>query len=157
MLGYWKEKEAMNTILCFLCLSLIGWICLFIGFAQSRRFRARVAVETDRAEGIIQSYEVEEKPWGRGPTAKCYHPVVCFTVDGHPYTATADFYYLEMRGQATKRPPEGSAVILYFNPSNPFRFHLEQEKDDRGMVRIGIYCIILAAVVSAVCTLVLKW
>ena len=84
MLGYWKEKEAMNTILCFLCLSLIGWICLFIGLAQSRRFRARVAVETIRVEGIIQSYEVEEKPWGRGPTAKCYHPVVGFSVDGHP-------------------------------------------------------------------------
>ena len=147
----------MNTILCFLCLSIIGWICLFIGLAQSRRFRARTTVETCRVEGIIQGYEVEEKPWGRGPTAKCYHPVVCFTVDGHPYTATADFYYLEMRGQDHKHPPEGSAVILYINPSNPFRFHLEQEKDDKGMVRIGIYCIILAAVVSAVCALVFKW
>ena len=147
----------MNTILCFLCLSLIGWICLFIGLAQSRRFRARVAVETDRAEGIIQGYEVEERPWGRGPTAKCYHPVVSFTVDGHPYTATADFYYLEMRRQDPKRPPEGSPVVLYFSPSNPFRFHLEQEKDDRGMVRIGVYSIIVAAVVSAVCALVLKW
>ena len=68
----------MNAILCFLCLSLIGWICLFIWPAQSRSLRARVAVETDRAEGIIQGYEGEEKPWGRGPTAKCYHPVVCF-------------------------------------------------------------------------------
>ncbi len=45
----------MNTILCFLALSLIGWICLIIGLAQSRRFRARVAVETDHAEGIIQN------------------------------------------------------------------------------------------------------
>ena len=62
-----------------------------------------------------------------------------------------------MRGQDHKHPPEGSAVILYINPSNPFRFHLEQEKDDKGMVRIGIYCIILAAVVSAVCALVFKW
>jgi hypothetical protein len=61
-----------------------------------------------------------------------------------------------MRGHDPNRPPEGSAVILYINPSNPFRFHLEQEKDDKGMVRIGIYCIILAAVVSAVCALVLK-
>lgn len=46
---------------------------------------------------------------------------------------------------------------MYFNPSNPFKFHLEQEKNDSGMVRIGIYCIILAAVLSAVCALVLKW
>ena len=89
----------MNTILCFLSLSLIGWICLFMGLSKSRHFKSRAAVETSRAEGIIQSYEVKEKPWGRGPTARCYHPVVSFTVDGHPYTATSDFYYLEMRGQ----------------------------------------------------------
>ena len=147
----------MNTIFCFLSFSAIGWICLFIGLSQSRRFRARVAVETIRAEGVIQSYEVEEKPWGRGPTAKCYHPIISFTVNGHPYTTTADFYYLEMRGQEPKRPPEGSAVVLYFNPSNPFKFHLEQEKDDWGMIRIGIYFIILATVVSAVCALFFRW
>lgn len=147
----------MNTIICFLCISLIGWICLFVGLVQSRRFRARAAVETSRAEGVIQGYEIEEKPWGRGPTARCYHPVVSFTVDGHPYTATADFYIIEMRGQEPTRPPEGSAVILHYDPSNPFKFHLEQEKDDPGMVRIGVYCILLAAVVSAVCALVLKW
>ena len=62
----------MNTILCFLSLSLIGWICLFMGLSKSRHFKSRAAVETSRAEGIIQSYEVKEKPWGRGPTAwKC--------------------------------------------------------------------------------------
>ena len=120
----------MNTILCFLSLSLIGWICLFMGLSKSRHFKSRAAVETSRAEGIIQSYEVKEKPWGRGPTARCYHPVVSFTVDGHPYTATSDFYYLEMRGQEPKRLPEGSDVVLYYNPSNPFKFHLELETDD---------------------------
>ena len=150
-------NNAMNTILCFLSLSLIGWICLFMGLSKSRHFKSRAAVETSRAEGIIQSYEVKEKPWGRGPTARCYHPVVSFTVDGHPYTATSDFYYLEMRGQEPQRLPEGSDVVLYYNPSNPFKFHLELETDDRGMERIGLYCIIFAAVVSAVCTVVLKW
>lgn len=152
-----REEESLNTILCFLGFSLIGWICLVVGLAQSRRIRGKAAVETSRTEGTIQGYEIKEKPWGRGPTAKCYHPIVSFTIDGHPYTATADFYYMGLRGKELKRPPEGSAVVLYFNPSNPFKFHLEQETDDRGMVRIGVYCIILAAVLSVVCALVFKW
>ena len=128
----------MNTILCFLCFSLVGWICLFAGLKRTNRFRARKALETSRAEGIIQGYEVKERPWGRGPTAKCYHPVVSFTVDGHQYTATSDFFYLEISGEAPKRPPEGNTVILYYNRSDPFEFHLEQETEDRGMERIGI-------------------
>ena len=157
ILGYSEEKEAMNTILCFFSLSFIGWICLLAGLSKSRHFRARAADETSRAEGTIQGYEIKEKPWGRGPTAKCYHPVVSFTVDGHPYTATSDFYYLEMRGQEPKRLLEGSNVVLYYNQSNPFKFHLEQETDDRGMERIGLYCIVFAAVATTVCTLVFKW
>lgn len=147
----------MNTILCFLCFSLVGWICLFAGLKSTKRFRAKAALETSRAEGIIQGYEVKERPWGRGPAAKCYHPIVSFTVDGHQYTATADFYYPDNREEEPKRPPEGNAVVLYYNPSNPFQFHLEQETEDRGMEWIGMYCIILAAVVTAVCTLLLKW
>lgn len=51
----------------------------------------------------------------------------------------------------------GERCHLVFQPFQPIQFHLEQETDDRGMVRIGKYCIILAAVVSAVCALVLKW
>ena len=52
-------KVALNELILLshafsLCLSLIGWICLFIRLAQSRRFRARVTVETCQAEGIIQ-------------------------------------------------------------------------------------------------------
>ena len=147
----------MNTILCFLGLSLLGWICVFVGLAQSRRFRAKVAAETKRAEGIIQGYEIKEKPWGRGPTAKCYYPVVSYSVGSHPYTATADFYYIEMRGKELNRPLEGNSVVLYYNPSNPFKFHLEHETDERDMIRIGVYCIIFAAVVSVVCALLLKW
>ena len=147
----------MNTILCFLAFSLLGWICLFVGLARSRRFRAKLAAETGRAEGVIQGYEIREKPWGRGPVAKCYHPVVSFSVDGHPYTATADFYYIGLRGEESNRPPEGSGVVLYFNPSNPFRFHLEQETDDRSMIRIGVYLIVLAAVAAIACALILAY
>ena len=147
----------MKTILCFLGFSLPGWICLFVGLAQSRRFRAKVAAETSRVEGVIQGYENKEKPWGRGATAKCYHPVVSFSVDSHPYTTTADFCYIELRGKELNLPLVGSSVVLYFNPSNPFKFHLEQETDDRSMIRIGVYCIILAAVMSVVCALVLRW
>ena len=60
---------------------------------------------------------------------------------------------MEIRGEEPGRPPEGNTVIRYYNRSNPFKFHLEQEAEDRGMERIGMYRIILAAVASAVCIL----
>lgn len=60
---------------------------------------------------------------------------------------------MEIRGEEPGRPPEENIVILYYNQYNAFKFHLEQEAEDRGMERIGMYRIILAAVVCAVCIL----
>lgn len=60
---------------------------------------------------------------------------------------------MEIRGEEPRLAPEGNTVIVYYNRSNPFKFHLEQVMEDRGMERIGMYRIILAAVASAVCIL----
>lgn len=148
----------MKLLLCVLCLGLPGWVCLIRGLVQSRRFKARAGIESARAEGVVTGYETEQKAWGRGVTT-VYHPVVRFVVDAHEYETVADFYYVELRDEAPTRPPEGSRVAIYYNPANPFRFHLEQEQSDagRGLIRIGLYAVAFAAVVSAVAAVVLKW
>ena len=150
----------MKTILCFLLFSLIGWICLFLGIRNTRRYKARAAAENVRAEGVIEGYETKPMSWGRGRTTTAFYPIVAFTVDSRAYRATADYYYLPplLEGDA-ERPPEGSGVVLYYNPANPFKFHLEQDRNARGegYIRIGKYIIAIAAVVSLFCGLALKW
>lgn len=148
----------MKTILGILCLGLPGWVCLIWGFVKARRFRRRIEAESARAEGIITGYETEQQAWGRGVTT-VYHPVVCFSVDSREYRAAAEFGCVELRNEAPRRPLEGSRVVLYYSPSNPFRFHLEQERTDagRGLIRIGLYVVAFAAVVSVFAAVVLKW
>ena len=150
----------MRTILCFVALSLTGWICLFIGLAKTRRYREKTAAETARAVGVIIGYEEGQKSAGRGRVATVYYPVVRFSVNSHEYTSTSSRYCSEPLIEGEKgRPPEGSEAVLYYNPANPFKFHLEQDLNDEGegMVRIAKFIIAASAVLSVAMGFFMKW
>lgn len=150
----------MKTVLCFLCFSLIGWIGLFIGLVKTRRYNAKAAVETARAEGVIIGYEQAQQSAGRGPTRTAYYPIVRFTADSHEYVSTSEYCFYDPLLESDKaRPPEGSVVGLYYNPANPFKFHLEQDVNDEGrdMIRIARCIIAISAAASIIIGIALKW
>ena len=147
----------MNFLWCFFCLSLIGWVCLIAGIIQSRKYRSRIAGQTERSEGVIVGYEEAMKSWGRSYTT-VYHPIVSYCVRGHEYRRATAFYYMELRNAAPRRPAEGSNVVIFYNPALPFEFHLEEDRNETGsgMIRIGGIILILAVVLSVLLSFLLK-
>ena len=143
----------MKTILCFLALSILGWIPLFMGLHRSRVTRRKNASETARAEGIITGYETKQKPGGRGRMFTAYYPIVSFTVDSREFTGVSEQYFVDpLLENEKEKPMVGSTIALFYDPNNPASFHLDTNQDDKGLIRIGLYIIGFAAAVSVVCT-----
>ncbi len=153
-----EEKNDMKIVLCFLCFSLCGWIWMATESVKLRRFRAKTKSETARAGGIITGYESKMINWGRSQV-KAYFPVVRFSAGAEEYTVTSQKYYPELRNFPVERPEVGSGVVLFYDPADPAKIHLEIEEQERagGNFRLGWIIIGVSAVLSIVVGLVMKW
>ena len=143
----------MMTLELFLGLSLCGWVALIYGVLRARWFRRKLERETEEGEAKILSYKVKQVSEGRYRYRKGYFPRLSFRVNGED---------VEIQAKEELKPeeyPVGSTVRLWFDPYDPRHLHITEDDNDlgHGMMRIGWFLIIGAAVVTVIISLCMGW
>ena len=143
----------MKTLVLFMGLSLCGWVSLIYGVLRARWFRRKLDRETEEGEAKILSYKMKYVSEGKNRYRKGYFPRLSFRVNGAE---------VEVQSKEELKPeeyPVGSAVRLWFDPYEPRHLHMTEDDNDlgHGMMRIGWFFIIGAAVLTVVISLVMGW
>ncbi len=129
-------------LLVFALWSAVGWLFVWLGASNLRRYRAKEARETERTTALIADYK-EVQRLSRGRSYISHYPILRYIAsDGTEYEAQDDFT-LE-----PERYPAGTVLELFYDPTRPEDYHLAitpgTPKNARFQLRLGIIWVLVA-------------
>ena len=143
----------MKTLLLFFCLGSMGFMSIIYGLLRAHWFRRKLDRETEETEARILSYKVKRVTEGKYRYRNGYFPLLSFHANGGE---------VEIQSKEELKPeeyPVGSTVRLWFDPYDPRHLHITEDDNDlgHGMMRIGWFLIIGAAVLTVIISLCMGW
>ena len=105
-------------LMVFALWSAVGWLFIWLGVSNLRRYREKEARETERTTALIADYK-EVQRLSRGRSYISHYPILRYIAsDGTEYEAQDDFT-LE-----PERYPAGTVLELFYDPTRPEDYHL---------------------------------
>ncbi len=139
----YKEGSMMDKfLLVFAMWSAVGWIFVWLGVTNLRRYREKEAREKERATALIADYK-DVQQFSRGHPYMIHYPILRYiTSDGTEYEAQDDFT-LE-----PERYPVGTTLELFYDPTHPEDYHLAitpgNTKNAWFQLRLGIIWVLVS-------------